>query len=219
MHRAVIYSHDAGRRTGGRDLEGAVMATVEELVTRLPIDQIAAQLGVDRDTAVAASREASEALVQGMQANAQDQAGAASLAKAIAAHAKQVADKSADDIDVAAIDTADGEKIVKNVFGDNEEQVVNQLGGLGGGSGLFKSLLPMLAPIVMGYLGKQAAGGRAQQAGDDGGGLDDIVGGLLGGGDGGGGLGDMLGGLLGGGGGGGGGLGDLLGGLLGGGKR
>ena len=71
----------------------------------------------------------------------------------------KVADKTVDDIDVANIDTADGEKIVKNVFGDNEEQVVNQLGGLGGGSSLFKSLLPMLAPIVMGYLGKQLAGG------------------------------------------------------------
>ena len=118
---------------------------------------------------------------------------------------------TADDIDVANIDTADGEKIVKNVFGDNEEQVVNQLGGLGGGSSLFKSLLPMLAPIVMGYLGKQAAGGgrwrrgaarRAQTLplGGGGGGSSDIVGGLLGGGEGGGGLGDMLGGLLGGGG-------------------
>jgi hypothetical protein len=207
------------------------MATIEELVTKLPIDQIAAQLGVDKDTAAAATREASEALVQGMKANAQDQAGAESLAKAIAAHAKTAADKTAADIDVANIDTADGEKIVKNVFGDNEEQVVSQLGGLGGGSSLFKSLLPMLAPIVMGYLGKQAAGGggggaaaalqgaAAEGGGDEGGGgLGDIVGGLLGGGEGGGGLGDMLGGLLGGGEGGGG-LGDMLGGLLGGGKR
>jgi hypothetical protein len=196
------------------------MATIDELVTKLPLDQIAAQLGVDKETAAAATKEASEALVQGMQANAQDKAGAESLAKAIAAHAKQAAGKTAEDIDVANIDTTDGEKIVKNVFGDNEEQVVNQLGGLGGGSSLFKSLLPMLAPIVMGYLGKQAVGNRAG-GGDDGGGLDDIIGGLLGGGDGGGGgggLGDMLGGLLGGGGSGGG-LGDLLGGLLGGGKR
>ncbi len=99
--------------------------------------------------------------------------------------------------------------------------MVSQLGGLGGGSDLFKSLLPMLAPIVMGFLGKQAAGSAASaQGADAGGGLGDLVGGLLGGGEGGGGLGDMLGGLLGGGGdGGGGGLGDLLGGLLGGGKR
>jgi hypothetical protein len=198
------------------------MATIGELVSKLPLDQIAKQLGVDEATAATASKEASEALVQGMKANSQDAAAAASLAKAIAEHAKKVGDKTADDIDVATIDTADGEAIVKNVFGDNEEQVVNQLGGLGGGSSLFKSLLPMLAPIVMGYLGKQAAGrgGGGSGAADGGGGLDDIVGGLLGGGEGGGGLGDMLGGLLGGGGdGSGGGLGDLLGGLLGGGKR
>ena len=110
------------------------MATIDELVSRLPLDQIAKQLGVDEATAATATKEASEALVQGMKANAQDQAAAASLAKAIADHAKKVGDKTADDIDVANIDTADGEAIVKNVFGDNEEQVVNQLGGLGGGS-------------------------------------------------------------------------------------
>jgi hypothetical protein len=203
------------------------MASLDDLLSKLPIDQIAAQLGVDKDTATAATREASEALVQGMQANASDQAGAASLAKAIADHAKRVAADVEKDVDIARVDTQDGEAIVKNVFGDSEEQVVNQLGGLGGGSGLFKSLLPMLAPLIMGFLGKQAAGASAggSSAGptpdDGGGGLGDLVGGLLGGDGGGGGLGDMLGGLLGGGGsdGGGGGLGDLLGGLLGGGKR
>ena len=140
------------------------MATIDELVSRLPLDQIAKQLGVDEATAAAATKEASEALVQGMKANAQDQAGAASLAKAIADHAKKVGDKTAADIKVDEIDTTDGEAIVKNVFGDNEEQVVNQLGGLGGGSDLFKSLLPMLAPIVMGFLGKQAAGGESGAA-------------------------------------------------------
>ncbi len=77
--------------------------------------------------------------MQGVKANAQDEAAAASLAKAIADHAKKVGDKTADDIKVDEIDTADGEAIVKNVFGDNEEQVVNQLGGLGGGSSLFKA--------------------------------------------------------------------------------
>jgi hypothetical protein len=202
--------------------EGSKMPSLEELVSKLPLDQIAAQLGVDEATAKTATVEASEALVQGMKANATDEAGAASLAKAIADHAKQVGDKTAADVDFTKIDTADGEKIVKNVFGENEEQVMSQLGGLGGGSDMFKSLLPMLAPVLMGFLGKQAAGNAA----GGGGGLGDIVGSLLGGGGdqaagGGGGLGDMLGGLLGGGGGGGGagGIGDILGGLLGGGKR
>jgi hypothetical protein len=76
---------------------------------------------------------------------------------------------------------------------------------------------PILAPLVLAFLAK-SFGGRGQGAQGGGGGLGDILGGLLGGGSGGGGgLGDIVGGIVGGGGGGG--LGDVLGGLLGGGKR
>lgn len=213
------------------------MANVDDLLSQLPMSQIAAMLGVDEDTAANASRAAVPALVHGMKANAQDQARAESLAKAIAQHAKGISDRSAEP-DVTAVDTDDGERIVHHVFGDQEDQVVNQLGGIGGGSGLMKKLLPLLAPIVMGFVAKQLTGGRESAAagqpraadessgglggllgGDGGGGIGDLLGGLVGaGGSGGGGLGDMLGGLLGGdndGSGGGGGLGDMLGGLLG----
>jgi hypothetical protein len=42
------------------------MPTIDELVSRLPLDQIAKQLGVDEATAAAATKEASEALVRGI---------------------------------------------------------------------------------------------------------------------------------------------------------
>jgi len=204
------------------------MATLDELLQQLPIDQIAAQLGVDRQTAEQATRAAVPALVKGMEANAADAAGAESLAKAIAAHAKSVSagtDARADDL--STVDVADGDKIVNHVFGTNTDAVVNKLGGLGLDPGMLKSLLPMLAPLLMSFLGKKASSATAAgaTADDGGGGFGDLLGGLLGGGgDGGssgGGLGDLLGGLLGGSddGGSGGGLGDLLGGLLGGGRR
>lgn len=204
------------------------MASIDDLLSQIPISQIASMLGVDEETAANATRAAVPALVQGMQANAQDQDRAASLAQAIAQHAKALADRGADP-DLDAVDTDDGAKIVNHVFGDNEEQVVNQLGGLGGGSGLFKKLLPLLAPIVMSFLAKQftnrgndeSSASPQERDGESGGGFGDILGG--GSGSSGGGIGDLLGGLLGGGGGGGassgGGLGDLLGGLLGGGRR
>jgi hypothetical protein len=125
-------------------------------------------------------------------------------------------------VDLGQVDSDDGAKIVRNVFGDNEDQIVNRLGGLGDGkgggldSGLLRKALPILAPLVLAFLAK-SFGGRGQGAQGGGG---DILAGLLGGGSGGGGgLGDILGGIVGGGGGGGGGLGDVLGGLLGGGKR
>ncbi len=102
------------------------------------------------------------------------------------------------------IDTEDGQKIVRHVFGDQTDGVVSALSGGGGGqASLVKMLLPLLAPIVMSYLSRQRKGGS------DAGGLDvgDLLGGLLGGSKGGsagagglpGGLGDLLGGLLGGG--------------------
>ncbi|SED63316.1 DUF937 domain-containing protein [Jiangella alba] len=183
---------------------------IDDLLAQLPIDQIAASLGVDEDTAEQATRQALPALIGGMQANAQDADGAASLAKALDDHDDDLVGGG---VDLGRVNTDDGEKIVSNVFGGNRDQVVNQLAGFnskGGGSDLIGKLLPMLAPIVLSYLaGKVKSGGSAapSQQASSGGGLADILGGLLGGGGGsgsGGGLGDLLG---------------SLGGLLGGGKR
>jgi hypothetical protein len=175
----------------------------DDLLSRIPMDQLARQLGVDEQTARNATTQALPALLGGMQANAQDPAGAASLSSALRQHDDNLLDGG---VDVAQVDANDGDKIVRNVFGDNRQQVVNQLGGLGGGgnSGLIAKLLPLLAPIVMSYLAKQFTGQGGPSAGSPssgGGGLEDLLGGLLGGQGRGqaGGIGDLLGGLLGGG--------------------
>lgn len=183
------------------------MSSIDELMSQIPIGQLAGQLGVSEDQARQAVQAALPALLGGMQANAQDPGGAASLQAAIGQHDGSLIEGG---VDLAQVDTTDGAKIVKNVFGDNQEAVVNQLGGIGGlDAGSIAKLLPMLAPLLMSFLGKsfggggQASGGGGQ-AGGGGGGIGDLLGGLLGGGSGGGGLG---------------GLGDVLGGLLGGGKK
>jgi hypothetical protein len=181
---------------------------INDLLSQIPMNQLAQQLGVDEQTAEQATREALPALLGGMQANAKDPAGAASLSEALVQHDDNLLDGG---VDFDQVDTVDGDKIVGNVFGDNREQVVNQLGGLGGsggGSNIISKLLPILAPIVMSYLAKKfsKSGGAGATASATGGGA-------------GGGLEDLLGGLLGGQGGQAGGLGDLLGGLLGGGRR
>ena len=184
------------------------MATdINDLLSQIPMSQLAKQLGVDEQTAEQATRQALPALLGGMQANAQDPAGAASLSQALQQHDDNLLEGG---VDFNQVDTDDGDKIVGNVFGDNREQVVNQLGGFGGGGGggssLIGKLLPMLAPIVMSYLAKQfskrsGAGATASATGAGaGGGLEDLLGGLLGGqGGSAGGIGDLLGGLLGGG--------------------
>jgi hypothetical protein len=132
-------------------------------------------------------------------------------------------------VSVDQVDQKQGDQIVANIFnGNDSNQVASALAGGGlANSGLLKQLLPILAPIVLAYIGKQLtkgggaaapAGTQAQAAG--GGGLGDILGSILGGGGSGGGagnnpLGSILGSVLGGGQGGGG-LAEVLGGLLGG---
>ncbi len=206
---------------------------LNELISQLPVDQLAAQLGVGPDEARKLSKDAAGALVAGMKENAKDPGGAQSLTEALSQHSGDALDGLTD---LSTIDTDDGDKIVNHVFGDQREAVVNKLGeaeGGGGMGGMIGKLLPMLAPVVLGYIaksmsGKSGAPAAGEAAGAGGGGLGDMLGGLLGGGEGGeggGGLGDMLGGLLGGGdpaegGGEGGGssITDTLGGLLGGGR-
>ena len=95
------------------------------------MDRLAAQLGVDRATAEARRRgRRSPRSLGGMEANAQDPAGAASLGKAIGSHDAGLVEGG---VDLDQVDTADGDKIVSNVFGGERDQVVNQLGSQGGG--------------------------------------------------------------------------------------
>ncbi|GAB4098816.1 DUF937 domain-containing protein [Sinomonas halotolerans] len=198
------------------------MSEIDELLSRLPIDQIAEQLGTDPTTARAAAEAALPSLVAGLGNNAQEPAGAAALEGALAEHRDGLADGG---VDLSGVDTADGEKIVAHAFAGQQDDVAARLAGaaqLGGvGGELVRRLLPMLAPIVMSWLagkvfGRQGAPSGPAQAPADGG---------LGGGV----LGDLLGGMLGGAAGGhagqtgqtgqgglGGVLGDLLGGVLGG---
>ena len=183
------------------------MAGIDEIVADLPIGDIAAKLGVDEATARKAVDDALPALLAGMGANATDPAGAASLERAVKSHDPSLVEGG---VNLADVDEEDGRKIVKNVFGDNTDQVVTALDKKEGGAGdLIGKLLPILAPIVLAFLAKQFT--RKQEGSEPaadssgaGGGIGDVLGGLLGGG---------------GSGGSGGGLGDLLGGLLGGGKR
>ncbi len=73
--------------------------------------------------------------------------------------------------------TDDGNKIVGHIFGNNTGYVTQNLSEKTGlSSGQVGSVLAVLAPVVMGYLGQQ------KQQAQSGGGMADLIGGLLGGG-------------------------------------
>ena len=146
------------------------------------------------------------ALLGGLQANAADPGGAASLAQALGQHENDLNDDGT--IDLSQVDPDDGARITHHVFGDQTDQVINQLGGVGGGSDLVSKLLPLLAPIVLAYVAKQfgQGGGAGAGGGVLGGILSQILAGAASGAGSGSGsgsgnidIGDILGGLLGGG--------------------
>ena len=192
---------------------------LEDIARLIPIDQVAAALGVDDATAKSAVDAALPALVGGMQANAQDPGGASSLLSALLGKDTSLISGG---VSLADVDTDDGAKIVQHIFGPNQDQVVAALGSTGkASSGILAKLLPILAPIVMTYIANKIAGAGSKTAEattaaaptttpaaapaeqPSAGGLGDILGSILGGSSsssgGLGGLGSILGGLLGGG--------------------
>lgn len=205
------------------------MAGLDELFNQIPTAEIAKQLGADEGEVNNAIRTLVPALVGGLQHNVQaDDIDSSNLEADVNAQgASGLLDGG---VSVDQVDQQKGDQIVSRIFGGNDTgAVASALSGGGvGSSGLLKQLLPILAPIVLAYIGKQLAGGggnsapaqQPQQQTSGGGGLGDILGSILGGAGGGGGgnnnpLGSILGSVLGGGQGGGA-LGDILGGLLGG---
>ena len=86
-------------------------------------------------------------------------------------------------------DTSDGNGILGHMLGDKRGAVEHAISGKTGvSSGTVSKILAMLAPVVMGYLGKQSQNKQVS----DGNGLNDLLGGMLGGQSGG----NVLGGLL-----------------------
>lgn len=196
------------------------MANLDELYSQIPTQQIASMLGVDAGEVDNVVKTLVPALVGSLHQNAQDADTAAKIESAAGDHAASgLLDGG---VSVDDVDQNRGNQEISRIFGGNDtSQVASALAGAGAGNGaLIQKVLPLLAPIVLAYIGKQlthaTAGAPGQQGG---GGLGNILGGLLGGAGGGGGgnplgniLGDVLGGKQGGA------IGDVLGSLLGGNK-
>jgi hypothetical protein len=206
------------------------MAGLDDLFNEIPIQQIAAQLGADEGEVTNVIHTLVPTLLGSVQHNVQS--GDIDSSKLESAVTTQAASGLLDGgVSVDQVDQNEGNKLVANIFGGNDSnQVASALSGGGvGSSDLIKKLLPILAPIVLAYIGKQltnrggaAAPAQPQAQASGGGGIGDVLGSILGGAGGGGGnnaLGSILGSVLGGGGGQGASgnvLGDILGGLLGG---
>src|SRR6476661_5844504 len=200
------------------------MAGLDELFAQIPVQDIASKVGADEGEVNNAIRTLVPALVGGLAQNVQsNDIDSSKLESAVAQQGESgLLDGG---VNVDQVDEREGDNLVAHLFGGNDSNAVaSALGGTGAGSSdLIKKLLPILAPIVLAYIGKQLTKGSASapaqqpQAQSGGGGLGDILGSILGGAGGGGGggnnpLGSILGSVIGGGQGGA--IGDILGGLL-----
>jgi hypothetical protein len=200
------------------------MAGLDELYSQIPVAEIASKIGADEGEVNTAIQTLVPALVGGLAENVQsNQIDSSKLESAVVEQGKS--DLLDGGVNVDQVDQKQGDNLVATLFGGNDSNAVaSALAGTGAGGGdLIKKLLPILAPIVLAYIGKQLTKGSGSapaqtQAQPAGGGLGDILGSILGGAAGGGGgggnnpLGSILGSVMGGGGNNA--IGEILGGLL-----
>lgn len=169
-------------------ISGGIGSTVTSTVART--------LNIEEGKAKWVVSAAVPLMIAALNYNAQNKNQEANINQALDQHAGGIFGNLAGAI--AGGPSNDGTKIVNHIFGKNTgfvEQNLSQKSGLS--TGQISSLLAILAPVVMGFLGQNRQ--QAQGAG----GIGDLIGGLLGGGQqasaGGGLLGGLLGGLFGGG--------------------
>lgn len=174
-------------------MAGLVDSVMEQLQSRGAVDQIAGRLGVSPEQAHSAVSAGLPAILAGLARNTQRQEGAAALANALEKdHDGSVLD---DNAYFDSYEQKDGQGILGHVFGEKTGAVQSQVSALGGlDPAQGGQLLQMLAPLVMGFLGKEKSSGgldvgqlaQMLQGGAGGlqlpGGLGDILGSLGGGG-------------------------------------
>jgi|ERR1700755_2762568 hypothetical protein len=185
------------------------MSGLEDLLAQIPTSDIANKIGVDEAEVNQAVQLLVPVLVGGLHENAQDPDHASKIESAADSHASLLDGG----VNVDHVDQQEGQQAIARIFGGNDAaQVASALAGGGGNSDLLKQLLPILAPIVLAYVGKQLTGKSGAPANEaaGGGALNDVLGSILGGMGGNKSLGSVLGNVLGSK------AGDILGGLLGG---
>jgi hypothetical protein len=159
------------------------MSGLEDLFAQIPTSDIASKIGVDEAEVNKAVQLLVPVLVGGLQENAQDPEHASKIESAADSHAASgLLDGG---VNVDHVDEQDGLQAISKIFGGNDvSQVASALAGGGGGnSALLKQLLPILAPIVLAYIGKQLGqkSAPAKEEASSGGALNDVLGSILGG--------------------------------------
>lgn len=149
---------------------------------------VAKMLNIDESKAKWIVSAAVPLMIAAINYNAKNKNQGANIDRALDQHSGGIFDNLAGLFSGGGSD--DGNKIVGHIFGNNTGYVTENLSQKTGlSSGQVGSVLSVLAPVVMGYLGQQR---QSQSAG-----IGDLLGGILGGGQSNSAAGGLIGGLLG----------------------
>lgn len=141
------------------------------------IEQLAGQIGADKDQTATAAHGVFSALLSGINKNVADPQGAQSFLSALERdHDGSILDNIGDLImgnaSAPSSSTTNGAGILNHVLGNNQGGIADAIGKMSGlDSGKVTQLLITLAPMVLGMLGKMR---NSQEVG--GGGLIDLIG-------------------------------------------
>ncbi len=142
------------------------------------VSSISQKTGIDASQATNVVSSGLPALMGAMQSNLGSADGASGLLSALTSgkHDGSILDNLGGFLNGG--DFSDGSKILGHVLGGNQDTMVQGLSSKTGvDSSIISKILPMLAPIVMGYLGKQTKSKGVSNGSD----LSGMLGGLLGG--------------------------------------
>lgn len=126
----------------------------EQLSDQKALAELGKKAGAEVGQTQTLAQNALPALLKALQQNASTPQGAAALNSALEEHQ----DDKVDDIFsfLTNVDTGDGAKMLKHIFGNNSETVQKELAQKSGmETGQAASLLTHLAPLVLGALGNQ----------------------------------------------------------------
>ena len=142
------------------------------------VSSISQKTGIDASQASSVVSSGLPALMGAMQNNLSSSDGASGLLGALTSgkHDGSILDNLGGFLNGG--DFSDGSKILGHVLGGKQDTMVQGLSSKTGvDSSIISKILPMLAPIVMGYLGKQTKSKGVSNGSD----LSGMLGGLLGG--------------------------------------
>ncbi len=160
------------------------------------VGRLADRFGLSRDQTRGAVEKLTPELTGSLLENLQRPGGLEALTEALRRgdHSKYLQPERVDEDET----TLDGNKILGHIFGSKQKSrdVASRASQeTGVDTGILKKMLPIVASLVMGSMSKKANDAGALREERSGGGMVDVLGGLLGGGSKGGGLGGLLGGL------------------------